>query len=254
MLVIGLAGQAGVGKNEIAEYLVKRYGFVQFAFSDALYWEVQQAFGLEDQEMLRNRETKEVPSARLALEHCAGLDFVRLVDTMQRTQNPLEWQHNVAGQPHSPREILQWWGTEYRRAQDENYWVKQAAAFVEQMHFLPPYPELRPMLFVETGTRFENERGWIKSIGGNLWHVHRGEDKVLHEHASAIPLPVLPDEREIWNNSTIEQLHGGVDLLLSTGAKFVRVEPMLLADTYASDCSVYNEPAYPNDPCAGGAD
>lgn len=126
----------------------------------------------------------------------------------------------------SPRQILQWWGTDYRRAQDPNYWVKRAHEFVKAMHFLPPYPELRPALFVETGTRFENEREWIKALGGNVWHIHRGSDAVLHDHASAVPLPVLPPEREIWNNGTIEELHMAVDMLLSSNVEFVKCEPM----------------------------
>ena len=33
-------------------------------------------------------------------------------------------------------------------------------------------------------------------------------------------------EREIYNNDTIERLHAGVELLLSTGARFVKVQPM----------------------------
>jgi dephospho-CoA kinase len=60
VLIIGLAGKAGTGKDTIADYLVRKYGFVKFAFSDALYQEVQDAFGLEDQDLLRNRDTKEV--------------------------------------------------------------------------------------------------------------------------------------------------------------------------------------------------
>ena len=220
MLIIGLSGQAGSGKDTIADYLARRYGFVKFAFSDALYWEVQRAFGLEDQSLLRDRATKEVETPALALEKCLDADFLT---ALKRTRPVLQ-----EDKPRSPRWVLQNWGTEFRRAQDTNYWIKQAATFVEQMHYLPPYPELRPSLFVECGTRFPNEQGWIRSVGGNIWHVRRDATDTMEDtHTSAVSLPVLPGEREIWNNDSVARLQQGVDLLLSTGAKFVRVEPML---------------------------
>ena len=217
MLIIGLAGQAGVGKDEIANYLVRRYGFVKFAFSDALYHEVQQAFGLPDQRLLRGRAAKDTPSEHMRLARCDNLEFFDMALKLVKSQDD----------PLSPRQILQWWGTEFRRAQDEWYWVGQADKLVYQIHHAPKYPEHRPQLFVETGTRFENERDWIKLAGGNIWHIHRdGLVGAGDNHTSAIPLPVLDGERELWNNDTLERLYKGVDLLVSTGSRFVRVEPL----------------------------
>lgn len=263
MLIIGLAGQAGVGKDTIADYLVQHYGFVKFAFSDGLYWEVQRAFGLEDQTLLRDRATKEEPSERLALKHCTDKDFVAVARRMIAELHP-DTFFVLENVELSPRQVLQWWGTDYRRAQNDNYWIKLTAAFIEQMHFHPPYPELRPSLFVEVGTRFENERGWIKSMGGNIWHVHRGDETQKHAHVSAVPLPVLDYEREIFNNGTVDQLHEAIDMLFNTAARFVSVEPEdgpnepPAGDArppvlHASDCSTNNEPAYPAGECDCGA-
>jgi hypothetical protein len=38
---------------------------------------------------------------------------------------------------------------------------------------------------------------------------------------------VLEGEREIYNNYTLDYLHRGVDQLLSSSARFVRMEPPL---------------------------
>ena len=233
MLILGLAGQAGAGKNEVANYLVQRYGFVEFAFSDALYHEVQQAFGLEDQSLLRDRATKEGPCNALRLVWCTDSDF-KVVARRAISRDYPNTFGVLDDYELSPRQILQWWGTEYRRAQDPDYWVKRAAEFVAQMHYLPPYPELCPELFVESGTRFKNERVWIRGsddpampFRGNIWHIHRdATDQMTDSHVSAQPLPILPGEREIWNNSTIEELHMAVDMLLSTSAQYVKCEPM----------------------------
>ncbi|MBT9176610.1 MAG: hypothetical protein DDT20_00930 [Firmicutes bacterium] len=219
MIILGLAGAAGVGKDTVADYLVERYGFVKFAFSDALYAEVQQAYNLPDQALLRDRATKAFPQRRLDLTRCEDHAFFEL--------SVLKLCALGTYYP-SPRQILQWWGTDYRRAQDPDYWVRRAADSIWQVQSIR-YPEQRPMSFVECGTRFENERAWIRSEyhHGNIWHIHNSRVASADPHVSAQLLPVLDGERELWNNDTIERLHRGVDLLMTTSARFVRVEPML---------------------------
>ena len=232
MVIIGLAGQAGAGKDTVADYLEQRYGFIKFAFADALYLQVQNAYGLEDQSLLRDRVTKEVATEQLALKHCQNKEFEAVATRiMDEYANANGYDKFLApwGQPQSPRRILQWWGTDYRRAQQDTYWIEQAALMVNRTHMLMPYPELRPQYFVETGTRFENEREWLHKMGGTVWHIHRGGDTPAGTgHVSATPLPVWASERELHNNDTIDRLYHGVDLLMTTTAQFVRVEPMLL--------------------------
>ena len=216
MMILGLAGHAGVGKDVIADYLVQRYGFVKFAFSDALYWEVQQAYGLPDQMLLRDRETKEKLTEQLCGDNCNDYRFI----------NVLKGFIDSGGTSLSPRQVLQWWGTEYRRAQQEDYWIKQAEEFVLAASQVHKYPEHRPQHFVNTAVRFSNEQAWVHAWGGNVWHVRRDLVQAVSDHVSEERLPVLENEREIWNNDSIDRLHTGIDILLSTSARFVRVEPM----------------------------
>ena len=229
MLILGLAGAPGVGKNMIADYLEQRYGFVQFAFSDALYREVAEAYGLETEDLLRDRGTKDEPQERLALRGCKDKEFVRIateqLDILSRRHRTDLLLYPV-GVGLSPRQVLQWWGTEYRRHQDKDYWIHKAKNFIVGLRSLAPYPEHKPQFFVETGTRFENERAFIHSYSGNIWHVRRDIIGPMNAHASNTPLPVLEGEREIWNNDTVERLQFAVDLMLTTAARFVRAEPM----------------------------
>lgn len=220
MINLGLAGPAGCGKDTVADHLVRRYGFLKYSFSDALYREVTEAFGLEDDSLLRQRETKELRDHRLALYKCLDTKFfMRMVE-----------HENIADIecPRSPRQILQWWGTEYRRAQDPDYWVKRADEWIYDVMATVGYPELRPQFFVNTSVRFPNEQEWIhKFTCGNVWHIRREELAPVNVHESETPLPVLERERELWNNDTIDRLYNGIDLLLRTNSRFVRVEPML---------------------------
>lgn len=215
MIIIGLAGKAGSGKSAAADYLVRRYGFIRFSFSDTLYREVAAAFGVGE-EILRDRTTKEVATQLLALENCADDGFADLLPQLYPSGRMY---------PLSPREVLQLWGTQYRRAQDPDYWIKRAEEWLEAVLMAAPYPELRPQLFVSDSVRFENERDWIKDPDGNVWHLRRCNAAPVHAHESENELPVRNGEREIFNNHTLEYLHKGVDQLLSSDARFVRMEP-----------------------------
>ena len=234
MLNLGLAGPAGCGKDAVAEYLVERYGFISYSFTDALYREVAEAYSLEDESLLRDRATKEVPTDRLAM--------VRLSDALQfDLGHAIGWDMGSGfgaepdlQAPLSPRQVLQWWGSEYRRAQAPNYWVHKADEWLEQIMHMG-YPEHAPQMFVNTSVRFPNEQDWIKTGSpwndspawkGNIWHIHRDGLDAVNAHQSETPLPVLPGERELWNNDTLARLYYGVDLLLTTATPFVKVEPM----------------------------
>jgi len=227
MFILGLAGPAGVGKDTVADHLVKAYGFVKFAFSDALYAEVQEAYGLPDQSLLRDRATKEEPTERLALVNCQSDEFIGAA-----IQHIAHESRHLHDRPLSPRRILQIWGTQYRRVQNPHYWLNKNVDWFRQVRAEHLYPEHAPQYFVNTTVRFENEREWIHSGAwgnlwqGNVWHIRRESIAPVEAHVSETPLRVLPRERELWNNDSIARLHRGIDLLMSTHARFVRVEPM----------------------------
>jgi hypothetical protein len=229
MLIIGLHGRAGVGKDTIADYLVRKYGFVKFACADPLRREVQAAFSLPDLSLFEDRSQKEVPTERLSLINCQDDEFVGRVIQLVADSIVLEpgtlWR-NPLHVPLSPRQIMQWWGTEYRRGQNPRYWLDRNDDFLEAARKSAPYPEHAPACFVVPDVRFPNERAWVHEHRGNVWHIHKGDAGAVHRHVSETGLPKLHGERELYNNGTIERLYYGVDLMFQTAAEFVRVEPM----------------------------
>jgi hypothetical protein len=70
--------------------------------------------------------------------------------------------------PRTPRETMQLWGTQYRRAQDADYWVKLARSRIRYAQF-----QLGLQRFVITDCRFTNEVDALRAMGGQLWQIKR---------------------------------------------------------------------------------
>ena len=159
MHIIGLTGVAGSGKDTVADLFVKGHGFTKIGFADALYSEVSEAFGVSV-DTLRNRTTKESPMTELELINCHDMDFLDVVTVDRHT-------------PLSPRRVLQWWGTEYRRAQNEDYWVNEMARRTagESAVVIPD-------------VRFQNEANMILNHGGTIICVERPGYEAVNDHVS----------------------------------------------------------------------
>ena len=206
MMLIGLAGSAGTGKDTVADYLVEQYGFTKFSFSDALYREVSGAFGITVCD-LKDREKKERPHQLLTPDDCKDSNFY---DIMLRNG-----MHPV--QQVSPRWVLQRWGTEYRRAQDPDYWVKQAALWTQAWLDVTKDDGQHHAGLVNTSVRFPNEQAWIDEMDGVVWHLRRpdrGHYASQLDYVSEQELPAGEHDRVIWNTGTVEQLNTAVSLLL----------------------------------------
>jgi hypothetical protein len=97
------------------------------------------------------------------------------------------------------RTLLQWWGTEYRRSVDPNYWVNKLADTIAKEH--PQFALIRDL-------RFQNEFQYINARGYTV-RVDR-DGLPQSEHASEHQL----DEETDWdytldNNGTLEDFKAG---------------------------------------------
>jgi len=189
MLIIGLTGRAGAGKDTVATLLLQQLPGQRYAFADPLRAEAAAAFGVEPA-LFADRDAKERPHEALRLSRCADEEFAEVLaarDAARRDQGL------------SPRQVLQWWGTDYRRAQSPGYWLALATRHLEQLR-----TDGCPLLVV-TDVRFPNEAAWIRSHGGELWRVLRGVPSV-HTHISESALDGWPADVLLRNDDSLEAL------------------------------------------------
>lgn len=202
--VVGLVGMRGAGKDTAAKILIK-HGWRRIAFADALYDEVAQAFEVTT-DFLGDRDKKELPQAELALAYCRDNGFITMVLAHQGLrvgESSAQDLLAVLNQPHSPREILQKWGTEYRRrSYRDDYWRAQVHQAIQAE------PQVN---FVVTDVRFPDEARLVEeTLQGKLGRVVRpslhGDDDLTLLHASEVALRDYPIELVFINEEGLEKL------------------------------------------------
>lgn len=185
MIIIGIGHKAQNGKDTAGEAikayhdnqatLLRQHGLtgglktVIVKFAGALYEEVNEALknGIWDnrtvygEPFLLNTSGKTIVGEHYVMPtNATGRAVWKLPDWVQPDPNP----EITALAPYGKHsKLLIWWGTEYRRAQDPDYWVKKA---------LDSIP-VGTNLAIFTDVRFKNEAEAIKAKGGHLIEVVR---------------------------------------------------------------------------------
>jgi hypothetical protein len=167
MKIIGLTGKAGVGKDTVADYLVKNHGFRKYSLAGPLK-EMLKVIGVE----CDNRETKELP-------------------------------HPIFGV--FPRRMAQTLGTEWmRNCVAADGWLRLADQFIADFRTFSAddknAPEVQGIVFSDV--RFENEAEFIRPRG-TLVHVMRNTEAVA-AHSSEAGVEFKDCDRCLLNDKTIE--------------------------------------------------
>ncbi|MET3915949.1 hypothetical protein ABID97_002731 [Variovorax sp. OAS795] len=201
--LIALTGHAGVGKDTVADLLVAHARFRKLAYADALRGEISHAFELSLDD-LTNPNLKNVPTVALRMR-LAPRDFLAAVVLSLSAAAP---DHRTPlsdawlDEPRSPRQIMQWWGTEYRRSQSPRYWTEQL------MKRLTYYRREGETRFAITDVRFDNEAHTLRMAGAVLWQVtrpgHTGSAE--GQHISATDGSRFNPEVVVTNAGDVRQL------------------------------------------------
>jgi hypothetical protein len=178
-VIIGLSGYAQTGKDTIADYLVKNYGFTRVAFADPI------------------REAVYRLNPNINIADMRGIPIATAVDK-------LGWE-TVKVESQDARWLLQRMGTEVgREIFGENFWVDQA------MKKALEYDKV-----VITDVRYPNELEAILGHSGAVWRVIKDDTGAVNRHASESALDDFQFEYIIFNNDTKEDLYRSIDDLMN---------------------------------------
>lgn len=189
-MIIGLVGFIGAGKGTVRDILVRQHGYHGFAFADALKDAVSTIFTW--------------PRGLLEGDSNASRAFRERIDPW--------WSHKL-GYEVTPRLILQKMGTEAcRHGIADNIWI---AALEKRIH---GYEDV-----VISDCRFPNELDFVRSAGGVIVRVKRGEEPSLEEqmkmHISETAWNSVVPDYVIDNDGTLQELKDKIKLVLTVEEK-----------------------------------
>lgn len=149
--VIGVSGFAGSGKDSFANIFVEKYGYTKISMADSIKDMLSVVFGW-DREMLQGA----TPESRIWRE------------------TPDEFWSSVLEYPFTPRKAMTTIGTNLFRAHfHKDIWVQSVKKKILDIGTNVIIPDLR----------FGNEIEMIRSIGGCLFEIERGERPEWYERA-----------------------------------------------------------------------
>lgn len=158
--VVVISGKMGSGKDTIAPILMPALGRINVThrfFAAPLKEEINEII-----EIIKDSDTQNLAQGLVVLKMGVdpGAHVSSVIDTLWGPVKSGEVTTSYDRTTES-RTALQYWGTQVRRAQDENYWVNRAVCSLT--------PELaRETSVYVTDARFPNELDAVKEIGGIL--------------------------------------------------------------------------------------
>lgn len=199
-IIFGFGHRSRSGKDTAVAEIVKQrsdlYDVRRYAFADALKREVNACL---DAFPPGQRHFQYLWDENYELVREDGR-FVRLMDYPWVQYDPNAPMDDPLCPYGKQRTLLQWWGTEFRRNVNPEYWVKQLANTIEKE---------KPEIALITDMRFSNEMDFVKRHG-ETFRVDRDSLGPLSDqsHASEKALACVPDED--WtcilkNSGTLEE-------------------------------------------------
>ncbi|WP_460874805.1 deoxynucleotide monophosphate kinase family protein [Paralcaligenes ginsengisoli] len=148
--------------------------------------EIVQAFGIDPG--LFHVSTKEQKTPDLAIGRCNDGVFMQIMVKLGVSVTA----------PRSPREIMRWWGTEYRRAKHPTYWLDKANESIDAA------ARRGFRRIVITDVRFANEADFVRGLGGQVWMIKRTlAEMAAATHESETQLALIHPDAEIKNNRSM---------------------------------------------------
>lgn len=168
-LLIAFTGKLGSGKSTAAKIINDTYGGVKISFARALKLEVYDVLSTGNTPGAQSVTWKDPVNDTLF----EGNPIPRLV--MPSDNEKVAW---IDQNKKALRPLLQYYGTEYRRAQNKNYWIDQCVLLIEKaIH------DGECVITVDD-LRFRNEAEALADVGFHITKVSTGDSERVTRVAS----------------------------------------------------------------------
>lgn len=227
MDTICICGEAGSGKDTVADLLREQLGGVKMALSDPMKRLVQALLGFTNEQLWGPSESRNAVDERITPQFLAQvivqvlsheptreklavnqlMTFITTVDSGTARGAFLGWLRFMAEKaesgPLSPRVVLQTLGTEFGRAVDIDLWIKIGLwqrgellkgghGYTSQLGLYPQPGEFVNLVFI-TDCRFRNEALAFNALGALMIRVLTGTKLPPATHASELEQRSIPD-------------------------------------------------------------
>jgi adenylate kinase family enzyme len=175
--LIGISGKKGSGKDTLGNYLVKKYGYKQYAYADSLKNVCRELFSFDEEQL--NGTKKEV------------------IDEYWKV---------------TPRHTFQFMGDILRDNAETIFPGIGDTLLVEVMRkkILSEWERCPEKKIIITDVRFQNELNLIKELGGTIIKIERNIEST-DKHKSETTVDLLKADYIFTNNSTKEYLYSCVE-------------------------------------------
>jgi hypothetical protein len=211
--VILVVGQAGSGKDTVADVLTRKMGGTKIALADPIKEFLQMTFPFSKEQLWGPSELR----TQLVKNPHYGVKF-GFDDFVWNNENTLNWVRNTFGtsvdtsqwyaefvRPHqfvSARQLLQTLGTEVGRAKSPNIWIDLAVERAEEAL------KTTNAVIISDG-RFKNEVLAVKKLGGVAMRID-GETSLTSSHQSETESLSIPN---FWFDIIVENNKSGLEEL-----------------------------------------
>lgn len=183
-MIIGLAGYAQSGKDEVARTLVEEYGFTRVAFADKIR---ELAYELNP-----------------IVEGYEDTDSSIKPIYLQEWVDEKGWDRAKVKEPEI-RRILQRLGIAGRKVFGDNHWIVEAYKGMDL-----------DTNYVIPDVRFKNEMEWVQAFNGNVWRIIRPGVGPVNGHISETELDSYEVDTKILNIGTLNDLRSIVRNLMES--------------------------------------
>jgi dephospho-CoA kinase len=184
--IIAFTGKKQTGKSTAAGYLSYRYKYERINFKDALTAEIKERF---------------MP----LLIQILNIERMRVASPVRR---PNTIEELFVFKPPLVRTLMQCYGTDVRRKDDPDYWVKRWYEKID---------ECDKDIIVVDDVRFPNEAQAVRSLGGRIYRIERDITSLgqkIDMHASETEMDKIKVDEVIDNNAYTDDLYRKLDKLI----------------------------------------